>query len=145
MQLKKYLLSLSLLLALLSNVGCAVQDRVVLKTQFVPPNIPIQDRPKQVAMTDVRFYAVTEGNLEEFLLKFSESNGDIVFFAISVRDYENLSLNVAELRRYIMQQQSIILFYESSIKMTEMSVPSDREDVIDEGTINKIKNKLGIE
>jgi hypothetical protein len=145
MQLNKYLLSLSLLLALLSNVGCAVQDRVVLKTQFVAPNIPLQEKPKGINMANVQFYAVTEANLEQFLNRFSAQNSDIVFFAISVKDYENLSLNVAELKRYIKQQQSIILYYESSIKMVDMSIPSEREEVINNGTINTLKSKLGIE
>ena len=42
-------------------------------------------------------------NLEEFLSRFEKENGDVVFFAISVPHYENLSLNMADLRRYIGQ------------------------------------------
>ena len=145
MQPKKFLLSLSVLLVLLNNAGCAVQDRVIVKTQFVAPNIPLQQKPKGVNLSNVQFYAVNESNIEEFLKRFSEQNGDVVFFAISVRDYENLALNVAELKRYIKQQQSIILYYESSITMTEMNKPKDKEDVLVEGTLNTLKNKLGIE
>ena len=43
------------------------------------------------------------------------SIGDFVFFAISVPDYENLSLNMSELKRYIDQQKTIIVYYEKSI------------------------------
>jgi len=32
-----------------------------------------------------------------------------------VKDYENLSLNFAELRRYIEQQKQIIVYYEKAI------------------------------
>jgi hypothetical protein len=39
--------------------------------------------------------------------------------AISVPHYENMSLNLSELRRYIEQQQSIILYYENSINKPE--------------------------
>ena len=44
--------------------------------------------------------------MEEFLERFEEESGINVFFALSVPDYENMSLNVAELRRYINQQKS---------------------------------------
>ena len=46
--------------------------------------------------------------------RFEKENGDIVFFAISVPDYENISLNMGELRRFIEQQKSIILYYEEN-------------------------------
>jgi hypothetical protein len=39
--------------------------------------------------------------------------------AISVRDYERLSLNVDELRRYILQQKEIIVYYEDSVRGEE--------------------------
>jgi hypothetical protein len=32
-----------------------------------------------------------------------------------MRDYENLALNVAELRRYINQQTNIIVYYEDAV------------------------------
>ena len=43
----------------------------------------------------------------------------ILYIAISVKDYENLSKNFAELRRYIEQQKQIILYYEGTVKPTE--------------------------
>tara|TARA_R110000772_G_scaffold9633_2_gene31606 strand:+ start:2508 stop:2636 length:129 start_codon:yes stop_codon:yes gene_type:complete len=33
-----------------------------------------------------------------------------------MRDYENLALNVAELRRYINQQTEIIVYYEEAVQ-----------------------------
>tara|TARA_B110000259_G_C13919489_1_gene364244 strand:+ start:382 stop:570 length:189 start_codon:yes stop_codon:yes gene_type:complete len=57
--------------------------------------------------------------MEEFLGKFEKDNGDIVFMAISVRGYENISLNLADLRRYILQQKEIIIYYEDSVKPKE--------------------------
>jgi len=47
-----------------------------------------------------------------------------VFFALSVPDYENLSLNMAEILRFIEQQTSLLIYYEDSIK------PKDDEDGI---------------
>lgn len=69
-------------------------------------------------MHDITWYAVTPENLQEFLERFESENGNQVFFAISVPDYENLSLNMADIKRYVEQQQAIIVYYENAVKPT---------------------------
>ena len=44
-----------------------------------------------------------------------------------MKDYENLSLNFAELRRYIEQQKQIIVYYEEAIKPKQPSVEVSEE------------------
>ena len=39
------------------------------------------------------------------------NNGDIVFMAISIGDYEIMSGNMQELRRYIREVQEVIVYY----------------------------------
>ena len=64
-------------------------------------------------LNDVKIYVVTAENYDEFVEKFTAKNGEATYIAISIKDYENLSLNFAELRRYIEQQQQIIVYYEN--------------------------------
>lgn len=78
--------------------------------------MPTVARPKPINLTDTRLYVVNEDNLEDFLKEFEDVNGNRAFVAFSVKDYENLSLNIAELRRYIKQQGEIILYYEEAVK-----------------------------
>jgi len=70
-------------------------------------------------MLNVHFYAVTKENIDEFIERFERDNGSLTFFAISVPDYENISLNMGELRRYIESQSAVILYYEDNIKPKE--------------------------
>ena len=63
----------------------------------------------------MKFYVVTRDNLEKFLEEFDAVNGDTVFVAMSVPHYESLSLNLAEIRRYLKQQDSIVVYYETQI------------------------------
>lgn len=124
---------------LLLTSGCAsVEPQVVLKTDYVVKDIPIQPRPKPLNLHRVKWYAVTPENMEEFLARFEEESGINVFFALSVPDYENMSLNVAELRRYINQQKALIVYYEESIQTMIKETPEDTEEVVQEGTINKL-------
>lgn len=82
----------------------------------------------------VKFYAVTPENMEEFITRFEEESGTTVFFAMSVPDYENMSMNVAELRRYINQQKALIVYYEESIETMIKETPEDTEEIVQEGT-----------
>ena len=63
-------------------------------------------------LNDVKIYVVTKENVDKFIADFTAKNGQLVYIAISVKDYENLSLNIAELKRYIEQQTQIIVYYE---------------------------------
>jgi len=112
---KILLVSLSLLL--LSSCTKAPEPTIITVPEIIEKDIPIVERPKGLSLTSPYFHVVTSENLEEFIEKFKKSNGsELVFYAISVRDYENLSLNLAELRRYIEQQQAIIVYYETAIE-----------------------------
>ena len=66
-------------------------------------------------MNDIYFYVVTEDNFEEFKEKFVKENGDLVGYVLSVRDYETLALNMAEIKRYIQQQKELIIYYEKAV------------------------------
>ena len=119
--------SLVLLLALTS--GCSlIPPQVEVQTKFVEKQIPIQGHPKGVTMYPLQFYAVTEENFEEFKEKFQKENADLVYFAMSVPDYENLSLNIGELKRYIEQQKTIIIYYEQSITGVKADIVLDDAD-----------------
>ena len=114
---KKSLICWSLLLLVtLSSCSWKPEKEVVVQTKIVKPVIEIKERPKGVKMLPVKFYVVTEKNYEEFKEKFKKENGDFVFYAMSVPSYENLALDMAELRRYIEQQKEIIIYYEKAVK-----------------------------
>ena len=67
-------------------------------------------------LDDIYFYVVSADNFDDFRKRFEKENGDLVFYALSVRDYETISYNMAELKRFIDQQQQIIVYYEEAVK-----------------------------
>jgi len=77
--------------------------------------IPTVSRPKPLSLTDTRIFVVTEENFDVFIEEFKEVYGEVAYVALSMRDYENLALNVAELKRYIEQQTQIIVYYEKAV------------------------------
>ena len=112
MILRNSLVILSLLL--LSNCSTP-EGKVVTVTQVIKPKIAVVDSPKPLSMTNLDWYVVTEKNYAEFIERFTKENGDYVFYVISVRDFQRLALNMADIKRYLEQQKEIILYYEKSV------------------------------
>jgi len=118
MVLKNYLKVSSLLLLSLTVSSCASWPKLTqieVQTVEVERNIPIQNRPQQLNLSDITWYVVTKENFEEFKKRYEKENGMFLFYVISVKDYESLSLNMAEIKRYIEQQKQIIIYYEKAI------------------------------
>ena len=59
---------------------------------------------------------VNKDNLEQFVADFTAEHGEFAVVALSIDSYENLALNIADLRRYILQQTDIIVYYEEAMK-----------------------------
>ena len=122
MVLKNYLIVSSLLLLSLLLSSCSTWDKlskIEVQTIEVERQIPIQNWPASLELHNIKWFVVTEQNFEEFKEKYIKQNGEFLFFAISVRDYETLALNMAEIKRYVEQQKSIIVYYEKALNPKE--------------------------
>jgi len=121
------ILSLLLVLLLVSSCSSFRPDpEIKVVTKIEKTVVPIQPHPKPVTMNDIRIYVVSPSeNFEEFKKEFEAKNGGDSYVAISVKDYENLAKNFAELRRYIEQQKSIILYYEKAVQPDPADTATD--------------------
>ena len=111
--------------------GCSSLEKepeLKVVTKIEKTTVPVVARPKPVQLNDVKVHVVNEENYDEFVKKFKEENGQLAYVALSMRDYENLALNVAELRRFINQQINIIVYYEDAV------TDDKPEESVDNGT-----------
>ena len=119
MQAKNYWKVSSLLLLSLIISSCSTWNplkTIEVKTVEVERNVPLQNRPRQLDLANIHWYVVTEENFAEFKKKFQKENGDpLVAYVISVKDYETLAIDMAEIKRYIDQQKQIIIYYEKAL------------------------------
>ena len=118
---KRFLALFLLLPLLLSSGGCTSFKKLIpleIRTVEVERKIPVQNRPRPMKLNDLHFYVVTEDTFKQFKIRFTKEHGDFLFYAISVRDYETLAINVAEIKRYVDQQKQIIIYYEKAVAPT---------------------------
>lgn len=125
----RYLRHLLILTLLISTTACSTLQKVqrleVFSTPVERAPIPMQPPPAPVKLRSVEWYVVTEDTYSDFKEKLVNRQGLPVWYSITVNDYENLSINLEELRRYIIEQQQLLKYYEKAI--TEDSEETETE------------------
>ena len=108
--------------------GCSMlrpEPIVKTVTKVEKVQIPIVAQPKPLQLNDTRVFVVNKDNYEEFAKEFTEIYGELAFVALSMKDYENLALNIADIKRYVEQQKEIILYYEKAVTEQPEEKPND--------------------
>ena len=114
--------------------GCSLrppEPEIKVVTKIEKTQIPVVARPKPLQLSDTRVFVVTKDNYEAFVEEFTSVYGELAFVALSMKDYENLAINIADIKRYLEQQKQIIVYYENAV--TE----KPEEEKADDGTGSK--------
>lgn len=83
---------------------------VQVRTVEVPRPAPIVPNVDQLDLRTVEWVVITPENIDQ---KFSDiKNGEIVLFALTREGYENLALNMSDIRAMVEQQKKIIAIYQ---------------------------------
>lgn len=96
-------------LAACSSTPVAPPAKIITEIQTVTPPKPTVTPPDQLRLRDVEFIVITPENVDEV---FANLKGDKALIALTPKGYENISLNLSDIRAYIQQQKQIIILYE---------------------------------
>ena len=76
--------------------------------------------PREIDLKEPNWYVVSDKNIDEFLERVrKETGGGVVFFAMSVPDYELMAYNMQEIRRYIREMKEVVVYYRKVTKIEE--------------------------
>lgn len=109
-------------LVLLLISGCASSpQRIEVSAKPVDrPELTLPTADK-LDLRPIKWVIITEENYAE-VVEDIRKNGNAVVFGLTDKGYENLSLNLADLRSYIQQQNIIIAAYENYYKNSEKAI-----------------------
>lgn len=68
--------------------------------------------PREIDLKDPMWYVVSDKNIDEFHERLTKEHGQVVFVAMSIPDYELMSYNMQELKRYITELKEVVVYYE---------------------------------
>ena len=67
--------------------------------------------PREIDLKEPMWIVVTPDNWEEQLKRIEEQEGELVFLAMSIPDYEVMAYNMQELKRYITELKDVVVYY----------------------------------
>ena len=88
---------------------------VVDSPQIEAPAIRIVPRPDPIEMKNADIVVVTEANLDEVIARVKQEQGDFVLYAMTAQSFEGLALNFEQIKKFIEEQNAIILYYEEAV------------------------------
>ena len=101
----------NLLIIVLSSLflfGCSGTKALEIFAEPAPIVIQHPPAPRALTMLKVEWRVLNAAILEEML----KNGDDVQFIALRSSGYENLALNMGEIKRYIKQQKQVIIYYQ---------------------------------
>ena len=90
--------------------GCSQKEIVIQREEVkkIPLNL---SEPQPLKLNDITYVVITDKNSKDVFDQMIKESKEPVLFGIDSKDYENLSLNLSYIRKYIIEQQQIIKSY----------------------------------
>ena len=67
--------------------------------------------PREIDLKQVKWLTITPENFEEQFALIEEQEGELVFLAMTVPDYETMAYNMQEIKRYITELKDVVVYY----------------------------------
>ena len=67
--------------------------------------------PREIDLKEVMWLTITPENYEQQFELIEEQEGELVFLAMTIPDYEVMAYNMQELKRYITELKDVVVYY----------------------------------
>ena len=111
----KLILYLVPLVILLSSCSWKPEKEIVTVETIVKPTIAIAQRPRPVEFDELKVKVITEANVQEVIQEMKTNQGQFLVYALDPVTFKNLAIGIEEIKRYIEQQNDIIVYYEKAV------------------------------
>jgi len=123
------ILSIFLLLSL-SACGSSVKPIQIVSAPLerVPLDLPPVDVLK---LDDVNWIIVTEENVQSVWEDLEKKKYSVVIFGLTDKGYEDLSVNVAKLKKLVQQQKAVIAAYKNYYEDQNKAIDEQQKEIDD--------------
>jgi len=94
-----------------SSCSLIPTKQVEIISKPIERNIVQPIMPKEIDLKDPYWYVVSDKNIDDFLARVEKDQGQLVFVAMSIPDYELMAYNMQELKRYINELKEVVVYY----------------------------------
>ena len=107
--------TLSVLISVLLISNCSMMPNakpVEVRTIAEPVPLYHPPLPLEVGLVDIDWEILTPDLMKEYLADYESGSAPaIAYYSLTSKEYENLSMNMAEIKRYMRDTLSIVKYY----------------------------------
>ena len=98
-------------LTMVSNCSLIPTKQVEVVAKPIERQIVQPIMPREIDLKEVRWLTITPENYEEQFAIIEAQEGELVFLAMTIPDYETMAYNMQELKRYITELKDVVVYY----------------------------------
>ena len=106
----KILLSSIVILMTLTASSSSIREIMTVKTEVKKPSLNLPN-PDPLVMKEVKWVVITRDNAEQIFAELESKGEPIAMFGMTTDGYENLTLNMQDIKAYLLEQKQILLQY----------------------------------
>jgi hypothetical protein len=84
---------------------------IEVQTKSIDRKIIQPVMPREIDLREVKWLTITPENFEEQFAIIEEQEGELVFLAMTIPDYELMAYNMQEIKRYITELKDVVVYY----------------------------------
>mgnify|MGYP003126128785 FL=1 len=69
--------------------------------------------PREIDLREPMWIVITPDNIDAQLERIEKQEGELVFLAMTIPDYEVMAYNMQELKRYINELKEVVVYYKT--------------------------------
>lgn len=110
---------------MVSNCSLLPTRTLEVKAKPIERTIVQPIMPREIDLKTVRWLTITPENFEEQFKVIEDQEGELVFLAMTIPDYELMAYNMQELKRYITELKDVVVYYR---KVTTEDISAKKTD-----------------
>ena len=126
----------------LSLAACSAIRRIEVTTASIE-RVPLAlSSVDTLELDEVTWIIITPENIDQIFKDLEKKNFDIVLFALTDGGYENISVNMAKIKKMVLQQKAIIAAYKRYYEMQSSEIEKynqEEKEAAKDTLINKLK------
>ena len=96
---------------MVSNCSLLPTKQIEVSAKPIERTIVQPIMPREIDLREVQWLTITPENFEEQFAIIEAQEGELVFLAMTIPDYETMAYNMQELKRYITELKDVVVYY----------------------------------
>ena len=98
-------------LIMVSNCSLIPTKEIQVSAKPIDRKIVQPIMPREIDLKEPLWIVITPENIESQLAFIEEQEGELVFLAMTIPDYEVMAYNMQEIKRYITELKDVVVYY----------------------------------